>query len=96
MGNEVYHLTRDHCCRTGKIPCHSLNHQHVTPERDQELLPGDYVEVTCKEAGLKPIFQSKSRGKIRMTETRTKQLYQGIYRIDAQDRLNKSGTSSDP
>lgn len=96
LENEVYHLTRTIIvAEPEKVPpVTPLTIQQVTPERDQELLPGDYVEVTCKGSpGAEAYFTIEGvRGKMRMTETQPGQsgIYRGIYRIGTQDRLKKS------
>lgn len=96
LGNEVYHSTRTIIvAEPEKIPpVTPLTIQHVTPEHDQELLPGDYVEVTCKGSpGAEAYFTIEGvRGKIRMAETHPEQsgIYRGIYQIAEKDRLKKS------
>ena len=96
LGNEIYHSTRTIVVAEPEksAPTTPLTIQYVTPEQDQELLPGDYVEVVCKGSpGADAYFTIEGvRGKFRMTETKTKSggIYQGIYRVGDKDRLKKS------
>lgn len=76
-------------------PVSPLTIETVTPSRDQELLPGDEVIVTCKGSpGMKASFTIKGVKKRRfpMFETGAAPggIYQGVYRVGNKDRLRKS------
>lgn len=96
LGKEKYHSTRTIVVAEPEeaAPPTPLTIQYLTPEQDQELLPGDYVEVVCKGSpGADAYFTIEGvRGKFRMTETKAGSggIYHGIYRVGDKDRLKKS------
>ena len=75
-------------------PVSPLTIEYVTPRLDQELLPGDYVDVICKGSpGMKASFTVKGvRRTFPMTETATAPggIYHGVYQVVNKDRLQKS------
>jgi N-acetylmuramoyl-L-alanine amidase len=78
-------------------PVTPLTIEDVTPGQDQELAPGDAVTVTCKGSpGMTAYFTVAGvEQKFPLLEAPTgmKGIYQGIYRVGPQDRLNKSNVS---
>ncbi len=75
-------------------PDSPLTIEYVTPQQDQELLPGDYVNIVCKGSpGKNAYFTIKGiRKKFPMTESETAPggIYHGVYQINKSDRLKKS------
>jgi N-acetylmuramoyl-L-alanine amidase len=75
-------------------PVSPLTIEYVTPWQNQELLPGDDVEVVCKGSpGMKASFTVKGmEKKFPMIESSAAPggIYRGVYRVRANDQLNKS------
>src|SRR5690554_919726 len=96
LSDEIIHFTRTIIVAEPEkaAPVTPLTIEYVTPRHDQELLPGDYVEVTCKGSpGAKAYFTVEGvRKRFPMTETETAPggIYHGVYRIGERDRLKES------
>lgn len=96
FGDVTYNATRTIFVAAPQqsVPVSPLTIEYVTPQQDQELLPGDYVEVSCKGSpGMKAYFTVKGvRKKFPMIESETVQdgIYNGVYQVGNKDRLNKS------
>ncbi|HEX3043700.1 MAG TPA: N-acetylmuramoyl-L-alanine amidase [Bacillota bacterium] len=75
-------------------PVSPLTIEYVTPLQNQELVPGDEVEVVCKGSpGLKASFTVKGLEKsFPMFETKNWPggIYHGVYRVGEKDQLHKS------
>ncbi|HYH03870.1 MAG TPA: N-acetylmuramoyl-L-alanine amidase [Bacillota bacterium] len=83
-GDTTYNVTRNVSVAGLETapPAVPLTIESVTPRQDQELLPGDWVQVFCKGSpGMKAYFTVKgSRRVFPMTET-VAGSYHGVYRI---------------
>ncbi len=96
LNDNTYHYTRTiFVAEPGQpAPDSPLTIEYVTPQQDQELLPGDHFNVVCKGSpGKTAYFTVKGvRKRFPMTETRTGSggIYHGVYKIESTDRLNKS------
>lgn len=96
LGDKTYQLTRTiFVAAPGQpAPVSPLTIEYVTPGRDQELLPGDCVNVVCKASpGMTAYFRVKGvRKKFLMTESEAAPggIYYGLYRVGNKDRLKKS------
>lgn len=75
-------------------PVSPLAIEYVAPKQDQELLPGDTVDVVCKGSpGMKAYFTVKGvRKRFPMTESEPLSggLYRGVYRVGGKDRLKNA------
>ncbi|MGE5605824.1 MAG: N-acetylmuramoyl-L-alanine amidase [Bacteroidota bacterium] len=75
-------------------PATPLTIEYVAPSQDQQLLPGDYLEVVCKGSpGKSGYFTIKGvKGKFPLTETANAPggIYHGVYRISNNDRLRQA------
>jgi N-acetylmuramoyl-L-alanine amidase len=75
-------------------PVTPLTIEYVTPGQDQELLPGDTVTVVCKGSpGMKGYFTIKGVQRhwpLLESPSGMAGIYQGVYRINAKDRLHQS------
>ncbi len=96
LSAKTYHLTRTILVAKPEQPAPELPLiiEYVTSGQDQELLPGDNIEVICKGSpGKEAYFTIKGiRGKFPMNESKTgvSGIYYGVYRIGNVDKLNKS------
>jgi N-acetylmuramoyl-L-alanine amidase len=96
LGATTYQTTRTVWVASPEqpAPVTPLTIEYATPEYDQELAPGDLVTVTCKGSpGMTAYFTVGGVAKkfpLLESPTGMKGIYQGIYRIDPQDRLQKS------
>ncbi len=96
IGDVTYHLTRN--IQVGapapKLEVSGkLTITDVSPSQDQELLPGDNVEVVCQGTpGKKAYFKVKGvRHQFPMLESAPLSgFYKGVYTIGEHDRLKKS------
>lgn len=72
-------------------PVAPLTIEYVTPNQDQQLLPGDYLEVVCKgspgKSGYFTITGVKGRFPLTETAKAPGGIYHGVYRIGNNDRL---------
>jgi N-acetylmuramoyl-L-alanine amidase len=75
-------------------PVSPVTIEYVTPRQDQEVLPGDYVDVVCKGSpGMKAYFTVKGvRKRFPMIESGVAPggIYQGVYQVGNKDKLKKS------
>ncbi|NLY75574.1 MAG: N-acetylmuramoyl-L-alanine amidase [Firmicutes bacterium] len=95
LNNHTYRFTRRiHVAEPEKpAPESPLTIEYITPSEDMELLPGDYLEVTCKGSPGKTAYFTITgvKGKFPMTESPTRPgIYHGIYRIENNDKLRKA------
>lgn len=94
-GNK-YHFTRTIFVAEPEKPAPAapLTIEYVTPHQDQQLLPGDYLEVVCKASpGMSGYFTIKGvKGKFPLTETAKAPggIYHGAYRIANDDKLQNA------
>lgn len=75
-------------------PVSPLTIESVAPHQDQQLWPGDYLEVVCKGSpGMDGYFTIKGvKGKFPLTETAKAPggIYHGVYRVGNDDKLQKA------
>ncbi len=96
LGNTVYNLTRTIIVAepAKPAPASPLTIEYVTPRQDQEVLPGDCVEVVCKGSpGGNAYFTLNGvRKKFPMIESEGSPggIYRGVYRVGVKDGLKKS------
>ncbi len=93
LNGNKYHFTRTIFVAEPEkpVPISPLTIESVFPHQDQELWPGDYLEVVCKGSpGKSGYFTIKGvKGKFPLTETDKVPggVYHGVYRIANDDRL---------
>jgi N-acetylmuramoyl-L-alanine amidase len=96
LGDTTYQFTRTvFVAGPGQpAPISPLTVESISPKQDQELLPGDDIEVVCKGSpGMKAYFTVKgAKGKFPMIESETSPggIYRGVYRVGSKDKLNHS------
>ncbi len=96
LADATYRLTRTvFVAGSGQpAPVSPLTIDYVSSGPDQELLPGDDVNVVCKGSpGMKAFFTVKGvRKKFPMTESETasRGVYRGVYRVGNKDRLKNA------
>lgn len=96
LNGEAYHSTRTIFVAKPQqpSPVSPLTIEYVTPRLDQELLPGDYVEIICKGSpGAKAHFTVEGVRKafpLIESDSGSGGIYRGVYRIGNKDRLKKS------
>jgi N-acetylmuramoyl-L-alanine amidase len=96
LADATYRLTRTvFVAGSGQpAPVSPLTIDYVSSGPDQELLPGDDVNVACKGSpGMKAFFTVKGvRRKFPMTESETasRGVYRGVYRVGNKDRLKNT------
>lgn len=91
-----YHFTRTIFVAEPEkpAPVSPLTIEYVAPNQDQQLWPGDYLEVVCKGSpGMKGYFSIEGvKGKFPLTEIAKAPggIYHGVYRIGNDDKLQKA------
>jgi N-acetylmuramoyl-L-alanine amidase len=96
LGDKTYQLTRTIMVAQPEQPAPEspLTIEYITPNKDLQLLPGDYLTVVCKGSPGKIGFFSIRgvKGNFPMTESKAVPggIYHGAYRIGKDDQLKKS------
>ena len=96
FGDQTYHFTRTIVVAAPEqaAPVSPLTIEYVAPWLDQEVLPGDNIDVVCKGSpGMKASFTVKGvRRQFPMAESAAAPggIYEGVYQVGNKDRLNKS------
>lgn len=91
-----YHFTRTIFVAEPEkpAPVSPLTIEYVAPNQDQQLWPGDYLEVICKGSpGMNGYFSIEGiKGKFPLTETAKAPggIYHGVYCIGNDDKLQKA------
>ena len=96
QGDTTAHLSRTIYVAAPEkpAPASPLQIVAVSPRQDQEVLPGDWIVVSCKGSpGMKGYFTvSGVRRRLPLTavEPESAGLYQGVYLVGEHDRLHQS------
>lgn len=95
FADATYNLTRTILVAAPEqpTPVSPLTIEYVTPRQDQEVSPGDYVDIVCKGSpGMKAYFTIKGfKKEFSMTETEGALggIYRGLYRVGNNTLLQK-------
>lgn len=96
LGDATYQFTRTvFVAEPGKAaPVSPLMIEYISPRQDQELLPGDNIDVICKGSpGMKAYFTVKgAKKRFSMIESQVASggTYRGVYRVGSQDKLKNA------